>query len=246
MIDWHTRFIQQAAWTRPLRDYIFERCGLDKASRLLEVGCGTGAILADLKERSLLVHGIDLDPLRLAQAQRVVPAVRLLRGDALALPYADGAFDVVFCHFLLLWVRDPLQALQEMRRVTRSGGYVMALAEPDYLHRVDRPLSLVAAGRLQTAYLRHQGADPGLGQRLSALFRQAGIEIIETGQLQAAGAASSDGQPEWDVLEADLAGMASPALLEEWRSIDQRARAQGRRVLHVPTYFAFGRSGTSR
>ena len=128
-----------------------------------------------------------------------------------------------------------------MRRVTRRGGYVMALAEPDYLQRVDRPLSLVPAGRLQTAALQRQGADPGLGPRLAGLFRQAGIEIIEAGQLQAAGVASIDGQAEWDVLEADLAGMTSQAQLDEWKLIDRCARAQGGRVLYVPTYFAFGR-----
>ena len=246
MIDWHTRFLQQAAWTRPLRDYLFTRCGLDGARRILEAGCGTGAILAELDSRSFAVHGIDHDLLRLLDARRHAPQARLLCGDALALPYANHVFDITFCHFLLLWVGDPLQALREMSRVTRPGGHVLALAEPDYLHRIDRPAALASLGNWQTTSLRRQGADPGLGLRLAGLFRQAGIEIIEAGPLRAQPAPPADAQLEWAVLEADLAGLVPHARLEEWKSIDRLARVQGERVLQVPTYFAYGRLAAPR
>ncbi|MGC1377576.1 MAG: hypothetical protein WA821_15185, partial [Anaerolineales bacterium] len=116
----------------------------------------------------------------------------------------------------------------------------LALAEPDYLHRVDRPQALVPMGRLQTESLRRQGADPSLGLRLAGLFRQAGIEIIETGPLKAQDN-PTDGGMEWAVLENDLAGLTTDEELKRWQSIDERARAQGQRVLFIPTYFAFGR-----
>jgi SAM-dependent methyltransferase len=241
MIDWHTRYLQQAAWTRPLREYLFERCGLDGASRVLEVGCGTGAILTEFDKRSFTAHGIDHNLPRLNEARLHAPQAQLLCGDALSLPYAGQAFDMTCCHFLLLWVGDPLRALREMRRVTRPGGYVLALAEPDYLQRVDRPLALAPLGRLQTESLRRQGADPGLGLRLAGLFHQAGIEIVETGPLKAQSNAA-DGEMEWAVLENDLAGLVTDEELRRWKSIDQRARAQGQRVLFIPTYFAFGRN----
>ena len=93
-----------------------------------------------------------------------------------------AAFDITFCHFLLLWVQHPLQALSEMQRVTRPGGFVLALAEPDYDHRLDTPASLTLLGRWQAESLRRQGADPGIGARLADLFRQTGLQIVEDWQ----------------------------------------------------------------
>jgi SAM-dependent methyltransferase len=194
-MDWHSRFLQQAAWTRDLRLYLFEHAGLNKARRVLEVGCGTGAILSGLATPDA-IHGLDLDSARLVEARAHVPSAALVRGNALAVPYPLGSFDITFCHFLLLWVRDPLLALLEMKRVTRPGGAVLALAEPDYDSRLDKPAALVPLGRWQAESLRRQGADPGLGRRLATLFRQAGIQPIETGTLRSSpGSSTGRGSP---------------------------------------------------
>ena len=241
-MDWHKRFVQQSAWTNSLRNYLFQRSGLETARRVLEVGCGTGAILDGLSTRAA-IHGLDLEPGRLAEAHRHAPQARLIRGDALSLPYANGVFEITFCHFLLLWVHEPLQALQEMKRVTCPGGSVLALAEPDYNARVDKPAVLEPLGHWQTEALQHQGADPGLGRRLAELFHQAGLRIIETGTLQ------TDGQPaftpeerelEWAVMEADLAGSVPAKEIQRLKRLDESACERGQRVLSVPTYFAWG------
>ena len=216
MMNWHARFLQQAGWTANLRRYIFERAGLEQARRVLEVGCGTGAVLTDLGAQAS-AHGLDLDPGRLLEARLHAPGATLVCGDALALPYASRTFDIVFCHYLLLWVGDPLQALLEMKRVTRPGGSVLALAEPDYDARLDEPAKLVPLGRWQTESLRRQGADPGLGRRLGELFRQAGIPLLETGTLQSSG-----------------------EQLRKMKTLDDQAWEGGTRRLHVPTYFAHG------
>jgi ubiquinone/menaquinone biosynthesis C-methylase UbiE len=135
-MDWHSRFLQQASWTRDLRQYVFEQAGLNQARSVLEVGCGTGAVLSGLVTPAVQ-HGLDLDCARLLEAHTHAPRAVLTCGNALALPYPPAVFDITFCHFLLLWVRDPLQALDEMKRVTRPGGAVLALAEPDHDSRVD-------------------------------------------------------------------------------------------------------------
>jgi SAM-dependent methyltransferase len=241
-IDWHSRFLQQASWTRDLRAYLFERAGLERTQRVLEVGCGTGAVLAGLATPAI-IHGLDRDAARLAEARLHAPSARLVRGDALELPYPAGTFEITFCHFLLLWVHDPLQALLEMKRVTRPGGYVLALAEPDYENRVDKPDSLVPLGRWQTESLRRQGADPGLGRRAAELFRQAGIRLIETGPLREGGKrplSPAEWGLEWAVLEADLAGRVPAHDLRRMKQLDEEAWNRGDRLLHVPTYFAWG------
>ena len=244
----HTRYLQQAAWTRDLRSYLFERAGWRSARSILEVGCGTGAILrnpvagqhAGAAPRSHL-HGVDHAMGALAQCRIHAPSAILAHGDALALPYRDGSFDITYCHFLLLWVQQPLAALREMKRVTR--GHVLALAEPDYTARVDQPADLAPLGRWQSQALRAQGADVSLGSRLADLFDQAGIRIREAGTVNPwpqAAFTMADLDAEWMILREDLADTVSAAELERWRRLDAIAHERGERVLYVPTYFAWG------
>ncbi|MBM3151999.1 MAG: methyltransferase domain-containing protein [Chloroflexi bacterium] len=239
-LDWHSRFLQQAAWTKPLRDYL-AHAALGGAGRVLEAGCGTGAVLMDLDASDL--HGLDLDPARLTLAQRHSPAAALVCGDTLSLPYRPAAFDAVVSHFLLLWLPDPQRALREMKRVTRPGGCVLAMAEPDYSQRVDEPHSLAELGRWQAASLRRQGADPDIGPRLAGLFHQAGIRLVESGPLRQAGQRQltpRERELEWAVLSADLAGSVPADDLQKMRELDEQAWQSGKRALHVPTWYAWG------
>lgn len=240
-MNWHTRYTQQAKWTRDLRAYLFHKAKLDDANRVLEVGCGTGAIFSELPNH-ISLHGLDLDPAALVECRVHAPATSLTRGNALALPYSDRSFDIVYCHFLLLWVNTPLQALLEMKRVTKTDGYIIAFAEPDYLNRIDKPDDLVQLGKWQTESLLKQGADPGLGARLAELLFQAGIKILETGTIQSVrnDPTVEEREKEWAVLEADLAGLVSAVKIQKMKLLDEQAWANGERVLHVPTYFAWG------
>jgi SAM-dependent methyltransferase len=243
-MEWHKRFVQQATWTNDLRTYLLRCAGIESAHRILEVGCGTGAILSTLTTAAA-IHGLDLDYTRLVEARLHVPQAVLTSGDALSLPYVPDVFDITFCHFLLLWVKDPLQALQEMKRVTRPGGSILALAEPDYNGRVDKPDVLAPLGRLQAQSLQRQGAATGLGKRLTGLFHQAGIPLIQTGTLQPEGKNSPTPEEwalEWAVLEADLAGTIPAGEFQRLKHLDQEAWERGERVLYVPTYFAWGQA----
>ncbi len=240
-IDWHARYLQQANWTRALRAYIFNNINLNEASRVLEVGCGTGAVLSELPPR-LLRYGLDVNPAVLAECRVHAPNAGLVRGDALSLPFANKTFEAVYCHFLLLWVKDPLQAVIEMKRLTRPGGNIIAFAEPDYAARRDQPDELIQLGRWQTESLRRQGADPGFGARLAETFFRAGILLIETGTIQGMDREPSreEWESEWAVIESDLAGMVSSQDLHTMKLLDQQARARRQRRLYVPTYFAWG------
>ena len=241
-MNWHDRYVTQACWTRDLRAYLFEKAGLKNARRVLEVGCGTGAILASMTTPASL-HGLDLAPAALAEAKIHAPGARLVHADALSLPYPDFTFDITFCHFLLLWVRDPLRVVREMARVTRPGGHVLALAEPDYSQRVDKPESLAPLGKWQAEALRRQGADPAFGARLADTFARAGIEVVETGTIQRSESDASRGEREneWAVIEADLAASIPGEDIRKMKLLDEEAWERGERVLFVPTYFVWGR-----
>lgn len=249
-MDWHKRYLQQAAWTGQLRAYLFEKAGMLHADRVLEVGCGTGAILRDLqppRETATSFRaqrfGLDIDPGALAQCGLHAPFAVLTRGNALALPFAAGTFQIAFCHFLLLWTGSPSRVLQEMKRVTRHGGHILALAEPDYSQRVDEPPELVSMGRWQTKSLAQQGADVSIGSRVADLFRQAGLEIKEAGCLDSSTdlwRTPEDLEIEWEVMEADLERVVPARTLARMKILEAQARRRGRRALHVPTYFAWG------
>ncbi|MBK9210350.1 MAG: class I SAM-dependent methyltransferase [Anaerolineales bacterium] len=239
-MNWHTRYLQQAAWTRDLRNYLFDQAGLKTAQHVLEVGCGTGAILCDLTTPAAR-HGLDIEPAALDEYRIHASAVSLTRGDGHHLPYPDKYFDITYCHYLLLWVHDPLQVVREMARVSHC---VLALAEPDYSQRVDEPFALKPLGRWQTESLRRQGANPFFGAGLAETFYQAGINLIETGPIQGQVVMRSaeDWENEWAVLKSDLEGIASGEEIQKMQVLDEIARKNGERTLHVPTYFAWGKT----
>jgi ubiquinone/menaquinone biosynthesis C-methylase UbiE len=248
-MNWHERYILQAGWTRELRTYLFRQAGLSSANRVLEVGCGTGAILSeysttdgDLSTKAALC-GLDKSAASLSECQAHAPRCLLTCGDALHLPYPDGSFDITYCHFLLLWVKDPLEALHEMKRVTRAHGHILALAEPDYTARVDKPQVISKLGKLQTRSLIDQGANVSLGSRLADLFYQAGINIRETGIIknrEINELTYQEWQNEWRVLQTDLAATVSAKELQEINDQDELAWRRGEHEMNIPTYFAWG------
>jgi SAM-dependent methyltransferase len=242
--DWQRRFLQQARWTAELRKYLLPRAGLGQAQRVIEIGCGSGAILGGIQPHPQhQIFGLDLDPTFLTLAREAVPVVHLTRGDAHSLPFAGETFDMVLCHFLLLWVRDPQTAVAEMVRVTRRGGAIMALAEPDYGGRLDYPDLLAGLGQEQTRALRRQGADPLIGRRLASLLAGAGVKHVEAGVLGGRWATPPGPDElalEWAVLESDLSGIIPEEELSCLRTLDEASWKRGERVLFVPTFYAWG------
>jgi len=183
-----------------------------------------------------------IDFATLTQSRVHVPAASLIQGNALELPYSTHIFDLVYCHFFLLWVRAPLQALFEMKRIAKKGAHIIAFAEPDYTARLDQPRELLRLGEWQTEALRRQGADPALGARLADLFFRAGIEILETGPIQntSRDPLPEEWETEWAVIESDITGFVSGEEIKKMKELDRQAWARGERVLNVPTYFAWG------
>ena len=94
--------------------------GFSGAGGALEVGCGTGHFTRWLNEQGLAAVGLDLSAAMLARA-RSLDGLPLVQGDALRLPFADGAFDLVAFVTTLEFLEWPREALAEALRVARRG-----------------------------------------------------------------------------------------------------------------------------
>jgi ubiquinone/menaquinone biosynthesis C-methylase UbiE len=160
---------------------------LAAGQRLLDVGCGPGTITADLAgivapgEVVALdrASGIVEEAARTA-AERGLDNVTATVGDAYALGFDDSAFDVVHAHQVLQHLSDPVAALREMRRVTRTAG-VVAVRDADYEAmtwypaepRLDRWLEIYRE------VARSNRAEPDAGRHLLAWARAAGFSRLE-------------------------------------------------------------------
>lgn len=98
--------------------------------RLLDVGCGTGHHLAELRARGFDGAGVDGSADMLEQAAAVNPGVELRLADVEHLPFADASFDIVVCIEVLRYLPSPAACLREMARVLRPGGICLATATP--------------------------------------------------------------------------------------------------------------------
>ena len=252
LTEWDQRFHQQAAWTSDLRSYLYPKIGLKTARRVLDIGCGTGALTTELSAHMQgEIFGADLDLPRLTLAMRNNSRGIFLGADVLTLPFQADVFDITLCHFFLLWVDDPVGAVREMRRVTAPGGMILALAEPDYGGRLDHPPALSRLKDLQTRSLLRQGADPHLGRKLQSIFSQAGCSQITTGvingQWQQPPSPQEQAQ-EWKVIANDAnaiedgADTITPTELRELQAIDKLAWEKNERTLYVPTFYAWGKA----
>ena len=243
LAQWHERFQQQAGWTRDLRANLFRQVGLKSAKHVLEVGCGTGAVLSRMNTKGKL-YGIDVDLPRLDFANTLSNhQFSLACGDGRQLPFDSGTFDISFCHYLLLWVADPSAVLKEIVRVTHRNGAVIAFAEPDYGGRIDYPDDLAPLGDFQAEALKHQGADTRMGRKLAALFSNSGLRNIQTGVLQGHWSQAPDQDSinmEWNILKDDLKNKVNSAELGSLQKKNLEAWRTGKRVLFIPTFYAFG------
>jgi ubiquinone/menaquinone biosynthesis C-methylase UbiE len=238
--DWHERFRQQTRWTEAIRTRWFDHIGLPEADNILEVGCGTGALLEKVRA-SPTSHLIGADRIRdrLAYAAYVAPHSSLLQADALALPFASAQFDIVLTQFFFLWQNHPRVAALEMRRVLRPCGYLLALAEPDYGARIDFPDELAPIGQRQAMEIHRQGADLLAGRKIASELADAGFMITEAcilGSQWSSTAGESGPKEEWEMLEEDLADESQTPEMMRLASQDQVARKTGSRVLFIPTF----------
>lgn len=174
-------------WRRATQRALELRAG----ERVLDVGAGTGASTVHFIDEGAYAVGVDISLGMLAAGRLARPAVPLLAGDALALPFRDAAFDAVTISFALRNVVDPRAALRELRRIARPGGRLVvcefsvptnAAFRTVYLSYLVRALPtvarLVSSNPVAYEYLAESIQDWPDQPRLTGWLTEAGWERV--------------------------------------------------------------------
>jgi SAM-dependent methyltransferase len=124
--DAYDRFMGR--YSRPLAPVFADWAGVAPGMRVIDVGCGTGALVDELVGR--------VGPASVAAAEPSAPLLASVRdrhpdldirpGVAEDLPFADGAFDAALAQLVVHFMTDPVSGIREMARTTRAGGVVAA------------------------------------------------------------------------------------------------------------------------
>lgn len=108
---------------------------LPRGLKVLEVGCNVGVQLAFLREMGFQdLTGVDVNQKAIQQAQKNLASVKIIFGSALALPFLDNSFDLVFTSGVLIHIapKDIKQALGEITRVSKRYIFGFEYFHPDY------------------------------------------------------------------------------------------------------------------
>lgn len=115
-------------YSRPLAVPFADFAGVEAGMTVLDVGCGTGALTAELVARlgAASTHAVDPSPGYVAATRIAHPDVDVREATAEQLPFDDDMFDAALAELVVHFMQDPVAGLREMARVTKTGGVVAA------------------------------------------------------------------------------------------------------------------------
>ncbi len=131
-----------------LTEKLLEFVKMEESQAFLEIGCGNGLVTKHLAEEySASVTGIDIDPQQIELARNSVNGMenlRYLEANAADLPFKEGSFNVVFSFGVLHHIKDWLDALKEVKRVLKPGGYFVYadIIYPEKITKMDSTSSI--------------------------------------------------------------------------------------------------------
>jgi arsenite methyltransferase len=219
--------------------------------RVLDVGCGSGVVTRELARRVAprgLAIGVDPSPALLAVARELADHhgvgehVDFRVGDARALPFADGDFDVAMAVTSLAHIPDGARAIPELVRVTRAGGRVGIFdRDPDsfIISHPDRALTR----RIVAAFSDHASVDGWLARRLPGLLADAGVRDIRVRAFTPLERDASGFYAWYAVRAAEVAVESGAISAEErqgWLDAFRAEQAAGRSLAGMTQLFIWG------
>src|SRR5262249_38667571 len=137
---------------RGLLDWLAPQSG----EQILDLGCGTGQLSAEIAASGAQVTGVDRSPEMVAEARKKFPALRFAVSDARALPFTE-AFDAVFSNAALHWIPEARPVVEGISRTLKPGGRFVA--EFGGKGNVERVVAAMEHG-LEALNLPREGANP--------------------------------------------------------------------------------------
>lgn len=177
--DLYDRFMGR--YSIPLAPEFADFAGIDSDQRVLDVGCGPGALTTELVKRvgSESVSAVDPSPSFVAAAQERHPGVEVQVAAAEELPFEDRTFDAALAQLVVHFMSQPTDGIREMARVTRASGTVAACV---WDHAGSQgPLSVFweAAHGLDPDVMDESKLAGAREGHLAQLFAEAGLRNVE-------------------------------------------------------------------
>jgi SAM-dependent methyltransferase len=183
--DAYDRFMGR--YSSQLSAQLADLAGIEAGQRVIDVGCGPGALIVELVRRlgTNAVAAVDPSEQFVEAARTRHPGVGVQLASAEDLPFGDDEFDAALAQLVVHFMADPVAGLAEMRRVTRPDGVVAASVWDVGGGRAPISPYWKAARELDpnlTGESDRAGAREG---HLAALFEAAGLREVEQAELSA-------------------------------------------------------------
>jgi len=187
----YRRYLESKPW---LNELYTSFLNIKPGQKIVDIGCEPGDFtrqLARLSKQKATILGIDSNEKSIRAATTDTKKARLSQcvsyelGDVYKIPLEDGYADLTCCRTLLMHLTEPLKAVKEMARVTRTGGSVVALEGGKmgaFYDSNDEEYSMLAE-RAYEAWIngirKLEGKEFKIGEKLPGIFQKAGLSGIK-------------------------------------------------------------------
>ncbi|MCK4667118.1 methyltransferase domain-containing protein [Candidatus Dependentiae bacterium] len=175
-------FSLQLSWTHELREYICRKVKIRRFKTILELGSGTGRLLEYfyLKCSDAEIYGTELSQNLFEESISKFPEFNIIHKDSLSfLKETNKKFDIIYCHFYLLWERDRVELMKEVKRHLEPNGFFIIFSEPDYGGVLESPEPLRAEPDIKS--IQVNAGDPYVGRKLLPDIRKCEFKVVESG-----------------------------------------------------------------